>query len=112
MTPLHWAVEQEHKDVIHILLEHGADPNASSKFDKTPIGLAFEHNRLDLVAILQQDRDILHMQQEQQQQQQQQIEINSPEINEASHSLMQIEDEQEQQPIHQQKRKITQGKNF
>ena len=58
MTPLHWAVEQEHVEVINILLEYGADTNATSKFEKTPISIALEHNRLDLVDILQQERGL------------------------------------------------------
>lgn len=59
MTPLHWAIECEHGEVMHVLLDHGADPNALSKFDKTPITLAFEHHRLDLVDIMQQERQII-----------------------------------------------------
>lgn len=57
MTPLHWAVENEHIEVIRILLEHGADVYAASKFDKTPINLAIEHQRFDIVDMLNQDRE-------------------------------------------------------
>lgn len=62
MTPLHWAVERDHAEVMAVLLEHGADPNALSKFNKTPISLALQHNRLDYIDILQQERDINNIQ--------------------------------------------------
>ncbi|XP_063982411.1 poly [ADP-ribose] polymerase tankyrase-2-like isoform X2 [Diachasmimorpha longicaudata] len=108
MTPLHWAVEREHEEVMHILLDHGADANAISKFDKTPISLALEHDRLDLVDILQQEREVLSLREEKQRQ------ANTAEIEEATHSLMQMQEaerKQEQQQFEleqqlQQKRKI------
>lgn len=128
MTPLHWAVEREHIEVIHVLLEHGANPEATSKFDKTPISLALEHNRLDFVAILQQKLDGLQTDQ-----------IQLVENREDTHGLMQMEAEtdeeqhqleleqqqqqqhqqqmqhqqqlqQQQQQLQQQKRKEAQGK--
>lgn len=89
MTPLHWAVEREHTEVMHVLLEHGADANATSKFDKTPISLALEHDRLDLVDILQQEREIIGIQAEQQNQ------ANSEELEVATHNLIQLEAEAE-----------------
>lgn len=122
MTPLHWAVEREHTEVMHVLLEHGADANATSKFDKTPISLALEHDRLDLVDILQQEREIIGIQAEQQNQ------ANSEELEVATHNLIQLEAEaeaeveveavnEEQQKLEelaqqqsQSKRKSTQGK--
>lgn len=87
MTPLHWAVEHEHVDVMHILLDHGADINATSKFHKTPISLALEHDRLDLVDILQQQREIIGVQTHQQNQ------ANSAELEVATHNLVQLEAE-------------------
>lgn len=121
MTPLHWAVECEHMDVMHILLDHGADTNATSKFDKTPISLALEHDRLDLVDILQQERMLIGIQAHQQSQ------ANSAELEVATNNLVQLEAEnnskssiiqeeeqqkfgitQQQQP--QRKRKLSQGK--
>ena len=56
MTPLHWAVEKQNMEVIQILLDYNADPNAGSKFNKTPISIALEHNMLDLVTVLEQRR--------------------------------------------------------
>ena len=118
MTPLHWAVEREHLEVMNVLLEHGADANATSKFDKTPISLALELHRLDLVDVLQQEREMLgvHAQHNQDQ---------PTELDEATNSLMQLETErqererfemqqqqqQQQQQYQQQKRKLTQGNN-
>lgn len=111
MTPLHWAVEREHVEVMHVLLEHGADANATSKFDKTPISLALEHDRLDLVDILQQEREIVGIRAHQQNQ------ANSAELEVATHNLIQLESEREEeqqkfelpQQDSQQKKKITQG---
>ncbi|XP_068987319.1 GA-binding protein subunit beta-1 isoform X2 [Bombus flavifrons] len=110
MTPLHWAVEREHVEVMHVLLEHGADANATSKFDKTPISLALEHDRLDLVDILQQEREIVGIRAHQQNQ------ANSAELEVATHNLIQLESEREEeqqkfelpQQDSQQKKKITQ----
>ncbi|XP_071877489.1 ada2a-containing complex component 3 isoform X3 [Bombus fervidus] len=110
MTPLHWAVEREHIEVMHVLLEHGADANATSKFDKTPISLALEHDRLDLVDILQQEREIVGIRAHQQNQ------ANSAELEVATHNLIQLESEREEeqqkfelpQQDTQQKKKITQ----
>jgi len=121
MTPLHWAVEREHVDVMHILLDHGADTNATSKFEKTPISLALEHDRLDLVDVLQQERVLIGIQAHQQNQ------ANSAELEVATNNLVQLEaennsknsiiQEEEQQKFgitqqqqSQRKRKFSQGK--
>ncbi|XP_043249323.1 GA-binding protein subunit beta-2 isoform X1 [Colletes gigas] len=110
MTPLHWAVEREHIEVMHVLLEHGADANATNKFDKTPISLALEHDRLDLVDILQQEREIIGIRAHQQSQ------VSSAELEVATHNLIQLESEREEeqqkfelsQQQSQPRRKITQ----
>lgn len=108
MTPLHWAVEREHAEVMLVLLEHGADPNSTSKFSKTPITLALEHDRLDLVDMLQQEREIINVQQNQ---------LQSAEIEAATQNLIQLEAErqkEEQERIEleeqQQKRRLAQRK--
>lgn len=49
MTPLHWAVQKGHNHIAKVLLQHGADPNAVSKFKKTPIILAAELDQTELV---------------------------------------------------------------
>lgn len=42
MTPLHWAIEKGFSNIAVLLLEHGASPNAISKFLKTPYSIAKE----------------------------------------------------------------------
>lgn len=49
MTPLHWAVEKRFPRIVNLLLQHGADPVALSKFEKTPITLAFESKQNDIL---------------------------------------------------------------
>lgn len=49
-------MEKQNLEVIHVLLDNGADTNANSKFNKTPISIALEKDRLDLVDLLQQER--------------------------------------------------------
>lgn len=85
MTPLHWAVEREHAEVMAVLLEHGADPNAISKFNKTPISLALEHERLDYIDILQQEREIVNIQTNS---------LQSAEIEAATQNLIKLEAEE------------------
>lgn len=53
MTPLHWAAEYGHEDCVRLLLEHGADPGAVNKFDKTADQIAFDNNRLDITHVIQ-----------------------------------------------------------
>ncbi|XP_034944316.1 POTE ankyrin domain family member B [Chelonus insularis] len=107
MTPLHWAVERNHIEVMHVLLEHGADPNAVSKFDKTPISLALEHDRLDLVDILQQEREISTIGSAENL-------IHSEELEEATHNLIKMEAErqQEYQYVLQQQLNLHKRKQF
>lgn len=52
MTPLHWAAERGYCDVVKFLLENGADPNAQSKFEKTPLDIAEDNEDNNLVDIL------------------------------------------------------------
>lgn len=53
MTPLHWAVQNEHLEVVSTLLKHGANPDLVNKFDKTPVDIAVELNRMDILQTLQ-----------------------------------------------------------
>ena len=39
--------------MFQVLLKHGADPNAQSKFDKTPADISNDLGRTDLANILQ-----------------------------------------------------------
>jgi ankyrin repeat protein len=36
-TPLHWAVLGHHKDMVELLLAHGADVNAKNRYGQTPL---------------------------------------------------------------------------
>lgn len=112
MTPLHWAVEQGHQDVIQLLLENGADPNALSKFQKTPVSLAYERGRIDFVSLLQQKRDFINVQPHP-------SPVNTDTV-QAAHSIVKMEvkeqednEQQQQYDIHQpfdsQSRKIPSG---
>jgi ankyrin repeat protein len=40
MTPLHWAVQEGHKDVTKLLLANGADVNAKAVEVQTPLHVA------------------------------------------------------------------------
>lgn len=53
MTPLHWAVERGHYSVVVKLMEYGSNPNALSKFEKTPLIIALENGRQDVMDALQ-----------------------------------------------------------
>lgn len=51
-TPLHWAVEEDHPNLVPLLLKHGADPYAESKGGETPITIAQELGFNDLAQIM------------------------------------------------------------
>lgn len=53
MTPLHWAVQNEHEYCIKLLINYGAAVDVVSKFDKTPLSMAIEQDRMDLAQLLQ-----------------------------------------------------------
>lgn len=40
MTPLHWAVDNDHPNLVKLLLKYGANPHAISGHDETPISIA------------------------------------------------------------------------
>lgn len=52
--PLSWAAEFGHWDIVRILLEHGADPNAQEAppFRSFPLLMAAEANNLEMVELL------------------------------------------------------------
>jgi ankyrin repeat protein len=50
-TPLHFAAEMGHEDIVKLLIRKGANPSAKNAALKTPLGLAIEHKR-DAVAQL------------------------------------------------------------
>lgn len=54
-TPLHWAAGEGNRDLAELLLAHGADINAASGTHKqTPMGLAAQDKRKDMVEFLRQ----------------------------------------------------------
>lgn len=53
MTPLHWAVQNGHADIVTLLLRHGANPDVINKFGKSPVDISIEVNRLDILHLLQ-----------------------------------------------------------
>lgn len=52
MTPLHWAVEEDHPNLVKLLLKYGADPYIESKVGETPISIAQELKYMDLVRMM------------------------------------------------------------
>lgn len=52
MTPLHWAVQKGHFDVAELLVGHGAEINWPNKFELTPLMIAQQLGRLDIVNLL------------------------------------------------------------
>ncbi len=53
MTALHWAVERGHISTIETLLRYGAEVTNDSKFGKTPIEVASDSGRPDIIEMLQ-----------------------------------------------------------
>lgn len=51
-TPLHWAVEEDYPNLVSLLLQHGADPDAKSKCGETPISIAQELKFDEIVEML------------------------------------------------------------
>ncbi|XP_045301998.1 ankyrin repeat and SOCS box protein 3 isoform X3 [Leopardus geoffroyi] len=49
---LHLAASQGHWKIVHILLEAGADPNATTSEENTPLFLAVENGHIDVLRLL------------------------------------------------------------
>ncbi len=45
-TPLHWAAQHGHVEVVQTLIDNGADVNAQDVFGRTPLHLAVGHPRI------------------------------------------------------------------
>ncbi len=52
--PLHLAVMHKDHDLVALLLEHGADPNAKNYQDQSSLGMAREKELIELVALMEQ----------------------------------------------------------
>ncbi|KAM7449743.1 hypothetical protein ABFA07_002411 [Porites harrisoni] len=57
MTPLHWACEHNHVDIVKILLRAGAKIDIKSKFGKTPVDIARAKGYIEVLAALSSDQD-------------------------------------------------------
>ena len=53
-TPLHLAIRANRADIVHILLEHGANPGIEGYSHKDAVQTAYECNLLDLAEELEQ----------------------------------------------------------
>lgn len=53
MTPLHWAVQNGHTEMVELLLQNGAHVNLKNKFELTPQDIAYQINKLEIVELLQ-----------------------------------------------------------
>ncbi len=53
LTPLHWAVNGGHKDVVELLLERGADVNTGRDINATPLQTAKRLGESEIVALLE-----------------------------------------------------------
>ncbi len=61
MTPLHWAVERNQIEAVETLLKYGANVDAVSKFEKTPLEIASDNGRPDVYEMLQNFEDYRRM---------------------------------------------------
>lgn len=52
MTPLHWAAQNGHADIVVVLLKYGAAADVVNKFNLTPADIAKQIDRLDIVDLL------------------------------------------------------------
>lgn len=52
MTPLHWAAQNGHADIAAMLITYGATTSISNKFSLTPIDIAYQIGRSDIIDII------------------------------------------------------------
>lgn len=52
MTPLHWAAQNGHAEIAAMLITYGATTNVANKFSLTPIDIAYQIGRNDIIDII------------------------------------------------------------
>lgn len=52
MTPLHWAAQMGHLEIVQLLLDHGAQTDVINKFNLTASHIANEIQRPDIASLL------------------------------------------------------------
>lgn len=52
MTPLHWAVQNGHAEAVAALIDSGAKIELTNKFQLTPLDIAIQIKRADIIEII------------------------------------------------------------
>lgn len=52
MTPLHWAVQNGHAEVVAMLITYGATINVVNKFSLSPLDIAYQTGRNDIAELI------------------------------------------------------------
>ena len=51
-TPLHYAIDQGHINVVNFLIKNGANINAKTKSNSNPLHFASQNGNLEIVTLL------------------------------------------------------------
>ena len=51
-SPLHYASQKGHKDIVDFLVSHGADVNVTDKYGETPLHIACKEGHKDIIELL------------------------------------------------------------
>lgn len=52
MTPLHWAAQNGHAEIVSLLIRYGATTNLANKFELTPSDIALQIKRADIIEVI------------------------------------------------------------